>query len=455
MPRFIVTIVLAIALIIPASTSAQSGDATWLNNMEGLETGIGRSWLAPITFVEEWTQTEFNEKGTPVSEISGRSEPSSTPIVTDEMQTNMLSALIYRYDSAENAAQGIELFHEAQLDQISRDPRNPATNEFEPDIDADIALGSEGTFSVESIDGTSNEMAVVYLLVQNDDLIYQIFGMFLPGDHIELATGVLEQMMMADTGKDEPVYNMNGESTGGLWEKLNAIEIAMPEGSMVSDIEVYPPADDAVMGDSVVVPQIDLANLQAVPGLVGSWHITYAPGGTGVLTATPNVIPEGVFNIELWIMEFDDPTHATASAISMSNGLIEPLGIISGESGNIDNNTITLVNSGFVRDRSIPEGDAATAVTANGSTLYAARVYSNGPAPTPLAQDLVADMISAEPGNAPESVSGNEASGGMWEVFPQSGDELLNGLEPALVQFAEPSMEPMSTPVGWRKVGIT
>lgn len=448
MPRFIATIAIVLAIVIPTSTFAQSGDATWLNNMEGLETGIGRSWMAPITSELVETHTEFNAEGTPISEISMRTGPSSTPVVSDEMQTQMASALIYQYDSAENAKQGFELFHQAQLDQISRDPRNPATNEFEPKLDVNIAVGNEGTYDVPNIDGDTSEMAAVYILVQDDDLIYQVFGVFLPGNHIELATEIAGQMIEADAGSDEPVYDMNGASTGGLWEKLNAIQIAMPEESTVSDLQVYPPADDAVMGDSVVVPQIDLDNLQAVPGLEGSWHITYAPDKSGVLMATPDAIPEGVFNIELWVIEFEDATHATAAAISMSNSLIEPLGIVSGEGGGIDTSGITMVNTGFVRDRAIPEGDAATVVVADGSTLYAARVYANGPAPTPVARDLVESIIEAEPGDAPESVSGSDAAGGMWDVFPQAGDEMLYGLEPVIVRYTEPSTEPMSTPVG-------
>ena len=173
------------------------------------------------------------------------------------------------------------------------------------------------------------------------------------------------------------------------------------------------------------------------------------------MTATPDAIPTGVFNIELWVMEFEDATFATATALSMDEALSEPLGVVTGEGGALDSSGITLVNSGFVRDRSLPEGDAATVVTANGSTVYAARVYANGPAPTPLATDLFASMIATEPGDDPETVSGNAASGGMWDVFPQPGDEQLHGLEPTIVRFAEPSTEPMSTPVGWIQARIT
>ena len=442
MPRFIATIVVIVALLIPANSFAQSGDATWLYNMEGLETAVGRSWTEP-----------FAAEASPVAADTGTPE-SATPMAPDVPRISTLSALIYQYDSADNAAQGMELFREA-YGSVSRDINYPATNAFEPDVDADMAIGNAGTYEAPNADGSIDELAVVYLTVQNGDLIYQIFGIFHAGNHIELATDVVEQMMNADIGEADPVYDMSGESTGGLWEKLNAIDIEMPEGSTIADLEVYPPADDAVMGDSVTVPQIDLDNLGAVPGLEGSWHITYAPEDSGVMTATPDAIPTGVFNIELWVMEFEDATFATATALSMDEALSEPLGVVTGEGGALDSSGITLVNSGFVRDRSLPEGDAATVVTANGSTVYAARVYANGPAPTPLATDLVASMIATEPGDDPETVSANAASGGMWDVFPQPGDEQLHGLEPAIVRFAEPSSEPMSTPVGWIQARIT
>lgn len=439
MRRTILAIITTLALLMPGFTHAQSGDATWLDSTNGLETAIGRSWTAPLIFEETETHTTYNADGTPVSEISLHREPASTPVVTDAMQTQMLSALIYEFDTEANAETGIELFHEAQLSQISRDPRNPATNEFEPELDVDTAFGNEGTYEVLDFDGESGEMSVVYVLAQDGNLIYQVFGVFVPGNHIELATEITRAMIEADIGESEPAYDMTGASTGGLWEKLNAIELAMPEESTVADLEIYPPADDAVMGDSVVMPEIALDDLASVPGIVESWHITYAPAETGVLISTPNVLPEGVFNIELWVMEFDDSTHATAAAIALNATLTEPLGIVSTEGGSFgseDRQGMTMVNSGFVRDRSIPEGDAAVVVVADGTTVYAARVYSNGPAPTPLADDLIDSMIGAI----------NDGHQG-WDMLPQSGDALLHGLEPVIVRHEDP-LNAVSTPVG-------
>lgn len=445
MRNFLLSIFIVIALLLPTGSFAQSGDATWLENMGGLETAIGRAWMAPVIWVEETTYTELNEEGTPTFEIGMRSEPASTPVVTDEMQTEVLSALIYEFDSAENAAAGVELFHETQLEQMARDPRSPATNAFDPNL-GDLAFGNEGTYTVENEDGEVNEMAVVYLTVQDGELVYQIFGVFLPGNHVEISTTVAEQMLGANAGVADPVYDMNGESTGGLWEKLNAIEIAMPDESTIADLEVYPQPDDAVMGESVPVSEIDIDDLAAVPGLVDSWHITYAPGDTGVMVSTPNVIPHGAFNIELWVMEFEHASYATATGISLSNALIEPLGIVTSEGGGFDAEGMTIVGTGFVRDRSIPEGDAAVVVIVRGSTVYAARVYSNGPAPTPLALDLLNGMQAAEPGAGDELVEGSTASGGMWDVFPVSGDPLLHDLEPVHVEHTDPMPEPVSTP---------
>lgn len=439
MRRTIITIFATLSMLIPAPAFSQSGDATWLDTMDGLQTAIGRSWTVPPTFIEEFTVAELNEQGTPISEISARSEPASTPMGSDEMRTQNLSALIYQYDSVESAEEGVELFHAAQLDQISRDPRNPATTEFAPELDAQSAYGNEGIFEAPNFDGGSNEMAVVYVLAQDGDLIYQVFGVFLPGNHIELATEVANAMIDAEVGAGEPVHDMSGESTGGLWEKLNAIQIAMPDESYITDLQIYPPGDDAVMGESVVVPVIDLDDLASVEGMLDSWHITYAPAETGVLISTPNVLPDGVFNIELWAMEFEDSTHATAAAIALNATLTDPLGIVSTEGGSFatdERQGMTMVSSGFVQDRSLPEGDAAVVVVVEESHVYAARVYSNGPAPTPLANGLVTGMMDAEANGAE-----------MWDVFPQSGDELLHGLEPIIVRHENPT-QPVSTPVG-------
>lgn len=396
------------------------------------------------------THTEFNAAGTPISEITIHSTPSSTPVVTDEMQTMMLSALIYEFDSADNAADGLEAFNAAQLEQLRRDPRAPATNAFDPAL-GDASYGHEGVYEVVDFEGNTQELAVAYVLVQHDNLVYQVFGQFLPDNHQTLAIGIAENMLEATASDAAPVYDMNGNSTGGLWEKLNAVQIAMPDESTVNDLEIYPPGDDAVMGNSVVVPQIDLANLAAVPGLTNSWHITYGPADAGTPAATPTAAPAGVFNIELWVMEFTDSTHATAAAFSFNFTLTEPLGIVSGGSGSFGDDTsqtLTMENTGFVRDRSLPEGDAAVVIMVDGSTLYAARVYANGPAPTPIARDLVSSLAETNAGTDAELVDGTTASGGMWQKFPQEGNSLLHGLQPAVIQHDEPLPAPVATPAG-------
>lgn len=408
--------------------------------------------MAPITFSTTSTLTEFNADGTPISEQTTHSTPESTPVESAEYQTLMLSALIYEFDSPENAEAGLKLFTAETEEQIRRDPRNPATNAFSPDL-GDNAIGHQGEFETEGSDGEMHTFAIVYVLVQHDNLIYQVFGQFVPGSHIELATGVAAAMLDAETGTAEPIYDMNGESTGGLWEKLNAIEIAMPVESTVTDLEIYPPGEDATMGDSVVVPEIDLAKVAEIPGLTGSWHIAYAPGEIGTPAATPNAAPAGVFNIELWVMEFSDPTSATAAAFSLSPALTDPLAIVNSSFGadsdsNGSSERITLENTGFVHDRSLPEGEAAVVIVVDGSTVYAARVYSKDSAPTPIARDLVANLIETDAGTDDETVSGTTAQGGMWQKFPQTGDELLHGLEPTVIRHDDPSGAPVATPAG-------
>lgn len=435
-------------LALPMQTHAQSGDASWLNNLDGLDVAIGRSWMAPVVFETESTTTDYNDQGTAVSEVTTRNGPESTPMVSDAMQTQTLSALLYQFDTAENAERGLEMLNEAQTEQLRRDPRSPATNEVTPDL-GDNAYGYEGVYEAEGPSSAWLEFAVVNLLVQDGPVVYQVFGQFLLGQHVEIATDVIADLIAADAGNAEPVYDMNGASTGGLWEKLNAVELAMPEGSTIYDLEIYPPADDAVMGDSVVVPEIDLDTLGDVPGISGSWHVAFGKDQSATPVATPSAAHSGPFSIELWVMEFEDPTYASAAAYSLNSVLTEPLGIVNIEAGGFissDESGIIMVNTGFVRDSSLPEGDAAVVVQATGSTVYVARVYTNESAPTPIAKALVADLQTTPAGDDEESIDGISYSGGVWDRFPQPGSEQLHGLEPILVRHDDGTGEPAATP---------
>ncbi|MCA9833537.1 MAG: hypothetical protein KC435_06315 [Thermomicrobiales bacterium] len=447
MRRHLASILITFALIAPLSTNAyaQSGDATWLNNLDGLQTAIGRSWTAPINWSTTESVVDINDEGTPIGEAISSSTP--MPSASDDIVT--MSALIYEFDTPEHAANGLKLLNADQMQQVERDPRAPAINEFSPENLGDLAYGHEGSYDVSMADGSTLELAVVYLMVQDGNLVYQIFGQFQSGDHVAISTDAVAQMIAADTSDAEAIYDMNGASTGGLWEKLNAITIELPEGSSIYDLEIYPVADDAVMGSSVIVPAIGLSDLAAVPGLSSSWYAAYEGHVLTELAGTPGAA-DGVFSIELWILEFDNPTDATAAAFSMNDALNEPLGILTTEdSGFGDGETtgLTFVNSGFVRDNALPAGDAATVVALDGNMLYAARVYASGPAPTPIAKDLVASMQTTEAG-AEDTNEPNLASGGMWEKFPESGSDAVFGLELTTQEIITPEATPAGTPRG-------
>ncbi|MCO5216770.1 MAG: hypothetical protein M9950_11550 [Thermomicrobiales bacterium] len=441
MRRTLLTIITLVALLTPQiQTSAQSGDATWLEGIDGLQTAIGRSWMAPMQEVTESTVTELNDLGTPISSTT----TVSTPEPVEESEILMLSALVFELDSAKHANEALQLMNAEQVSQLERDPRAPEMNEFLPENLGDMAYGHEGSYPAPGMDV---DLAVVYLMVQDGPYVYQTFGMFQSGDHIGIATGIAEDMIAAEPGDGDPIYDVAGISTGGNWEILNAIELDMSEGSFVNDLEVYPVDPNSVIGDSQVVPQIDLTDLAAIPGLSGSWSVTYQSHALTELVGSPVASPDGVYNIELWVLEFSDPTNASAAAFAMDVALTEPLGVVSTEGSGFETRDgetgITLINTGFVRDRALPEGDAATVVTVTGTTVYAARVYANGPAPTPLAQKLVQHMVDTEPGSDTEVVDGTVATGGMWTKFPASGSELVAGLEVIVVL---PSAPPVATP---------
>jgi hypothetical protein len=134
---------------------------------------------------------------------------------------------------------------------------------------------------------------------------------------------------------------------------------------------------------------------------------------------------------------------------SLNATLTEPLGIVgtegrgfSGEAGGI-----TLVNTGFVRDNSLPEGDAAVVVSAQGTTVYAARVYTRDLAPTPVAENLVLQLQGTPPGNSEAADTELVPSDDRWDYFPKAGDDVLYGLVPVVVRHDSPSGPP-ATPAG-------
>lgn len=424
MRRPLITLVALLSLVIPHTSIAQSGDATWLNGLNGLQSAIGRSWMAPMEM-----QLSGSDSATPTS---------------PEHPTLMLSALVFAFDSPDHAEEGLRLLNAEQMQQLERDPRSPATNEFSVDDLGDLNFGHEGTFGGQN----SGEIGIVYLMVQDGNLVYQVFGQFRPGDHRQITVDVAQSMTETEAGSSDEVYDAGGGSTGGFWEKLNAIDLDMTDGSAVSDLEIFPVSDDAVLGNSVVVPEIDLTNLGQAPGLIGSWHVSYTSHAATELVGTPPAGPPGVFSIELWVLEFSDATQASAATFSLNDALNEPLGIVTTDGSGFSSSNaegITMVNSGFVRDRSLPDGDAATVIFTTGTTVYAARVYANGPAPTPIAQDLVSYLQTTDPGTAAETVTATTHSGGMWEKFPASGSDAVFGLEQQgteVVNAATPSATP-------------
>lgn len=447
MRRLLITLSMLIGLVSPALVHAQAGDASPLQQMEGLESAIGRSWMPGLVTTELSTETEYNDQGTPVWEISSRSEPASTPVVLPEHQTLMLSVFVYQFDSEANAAAGLDALNNMQLEQHRRDPRSPAINEFDPGV-GDASHGWQGEFEVERIgDKDATRLSVVYLMVQDGDLVYQLFGQFLPGNEIEIATGVMKDMIATEVGTADPVFAEDGSSTGGLWEKLNAVNVSFPEqGLNVFDLQIWPMDENAVRAGSVQVPVIDLEHLGEVPGLVEGWYARY--GQAPAATATPTgEAPEGLYHVDVWVLEFDSSDAAIAAAISIQAPIIEPLGIIASGSGveyaEDQAPTMTMEGTGFVKDRSLPEGDASYAIVVDENTVYVTRVYANGPATDAIAQDVI-QYLRGVPASVATPVGQTMTDDGSGRL-PASESDVVHGLTVLEQRHITPA-SPMATP---------
>lgn len=430
MRRYLVTVLAMLALVLPMQSHAQTGDASILENLEGLEQAIGRSWVTPL-------QQPSLDNG-------------SIPAASPEFEVLSMNAIIFEFDSSDNANAALEKFNDDHLLLIENDPNTPASEPFETEGLGDAAFGYEGTFPMPSASGEMEDMAVVSLNVQQDNLVIQLFGSIVPGNHIDVSTQIAEDIMAAEIGPDDPVLDESGASTGGLWEKLNAVEFTTLPDVVVFDLQIYPLDGAAVQGSSVTVPEIDLDHISAVPGLVGSWYTAYGTVNTGTPQATPVSTDTGPFSIELWVMEFEDPAHASAAAFSMQESLSEPLRIVSDSGGGLDGDEsgdLTIELTGFT-GKDLPAGDAGVVIRASGTTVYAARVYTREPAPTPIARNLVNYLVETPAGTGDESIVDIEATGSVWDRFPEPGNDLLYDLDPIMIRHDEPSDRPAGTPVG-------
>lgn len=416
MSRMLAGFLLAFLLMappLPALTLAQQGDAAYFESFEGLQRIVARSWMAPITVIETSTTQDLDEAGTPIPGTLQEATPSASPV--PQSGVGMLSIFVYLFDSDEDAATAWERLDGDLQKTVERDPRAPMMEDLPLEGVGDQARGYMG-------DLTSDGVTVrhTFATVQEGPFVYSISGMFSGVDGADLTRGYAEALVSARMDRMAEQFHPDGMSRGGIWRKLNAVQPEMPDGSMVTDFEIWPTPEGA-LAEPTAMTMDELVATESVTAFAGQ---TYLPedGATG-----------GPARIDAWIIETTSVEDGTFLIFMVADALGSPIAVIASENGFEgagDNTDVLVAMEGFVTDDAMPEGNASVVVRQVGTTIYAAVVYAPDDTTRRVADNVVDAMI-----DAPDD-------GDLNERFPEAGDGVLRGLVPAGMLPATPSATP-------------
>lgn len=404
MPRAIRALLIA-TLLLPSSVlaAAQGGDSIYFASFEGLQRVVARSWMAPITTTMEESRTQdLDDQGTPIPGTLQVSTPSATP--APQRGVGMLSVFVFLFDSDENAATGWERLDDDLQTMVERDPRAPMMESLPLDGVGDQARGSMG-------DLTSGGITVrhTFATVQDGPFVYSIAGMFSRVDGAALTRGYAEALVTARMDRMVEQFHPDGTSRGGIWSKLNGVQPEMPQGTTITDLDIWPMPEGAIEEPAALM----MEDIAAFPGVLDIAGITYLPEVDD---------GAGPSRIDAWIIETSSVQEATLLTVMVVEALGSPVAVIASESGfagSGEETEILVAHEGFVIDDTMPESNAAIVVRQAATTIYAVVVYAPDDTTRQVADDVVATMIAAPADGAPD------------RRFPQAGDEVLRGLVPA------------------------
>lgn len=402
MPRALRAL-LIVVLLLPATlhASAQQGDAAYFESFEGLQRVVGRSWMAPITIIESSATEHLDEHGTPIPGTLQVSTPSATPAPLSGV--GMLSIFVYLFDADDNAAIAWERLDADLQKTVERDPRAPMMEDLALDGTGDRARGYMGDLTTDDI-----TVRHTFATVQDGPFVYSISGMFSGVDGADLTQGYAEALVTARMDRMAEQFLPDGTSRGGIWSKLNAVQPGMPDGSRVTDLEIWPIPASA--GDPVLEPTMEeIASMESVADIAGA---TYLPGdGT----------PANLSRVDAWIIEATSVEDGTFLMFMVAGALGEPIAVIASENafeGSGNETEVLVAMEGFVTGDTVPEGNASLVVRQVGTTIYAAVAYTPDETSRRVADNVIESMLDA-PASAP-----------LADRLPQEGDGVLRGLVP-------------------------
>lgn len=405
MPRLLRILLIATLFLTPAAGgAAQGGDAAYFESLDGLQRVVARSWMAPVTVIvlEERIQ-DLDEQGTPIPGTLVISTPAASPAPSSGVA--MLSIFVFLFDSDANAMAGWKRLDSDLQEMVRRDPRAPMMEDLPLGSIGDQARGYMGNLETDAVT-TYHTFATV----QSGPFVFSIAGTFAGTDGADLTRQYAGSLASAPMDRMAEQYSPDGTSRGGIWSTLNAVQPALPEGSSVTDLEIWPLPEGAAR-EPAAVTMDEIGTLPGVEDIAGT---TYLPD-QGVAGVGPS-------RIDAWIIETSSVEDGSLLIYAVADALGEPIAVIGSENGfegSGEETEVRVALEGFVTDDAMPEGNASVVVRQVGTTIYVAVVYAPNDMTRKVADNVVQAMI-----DAPDS-------GPLEGRFPEAGDGVLRGLVPA------------------------
>ncbi|HLU35515.1 MAG TPA: hypothetical protein VKZ61_07070 [Thermomicrobiales bacterium] len=224
--RSFLTLMLSATLGAAATPArAQRGDMIHFAEFDGLERVIARSWLAPMALPED--------EASPVP-----ASPEATDLATPETGPGgirSLSVFIYLFRTDQNAADGYQRIDDDLTDTRENDANAPMEDELALDGIGDLANGYSGVMTQGG-----DTLTFTFATVQDGPFVYSLSGIFEGQGDNGLTGQFAEALVSSRMDRMAEQYDPEGGSRGGLWSKLNAVQPTMPDGSSVTDFEIYP-----------------------------------------------------------------------------------------------------------------------------------------------------------------------------------------------------------------------
>jgi hypothetical protein len=337
-------------------------------------------------------------------------------------------AQVARFDTAANAGSGLETLNTWILEVFAASG-TPAT--FEPVEVTSSVAGVRAWF--ETLDlGPGNDPYAELALVQAQDDIYVytvvVFNYYstdspaLNGVAMDVAVAMIEELAATPPGQATPAAVPGEAPTSGLWAKLPAEEDTVPQRYGITYTE------DRVNYAPEPLPEVVVATYGDVEGVE-----TVVARNYGVPDSESGEV-EDVPVAYIEVAVFEDAAQAAPGFATAATEQLVVLGL--------DGAGLEETEAGFSADEAVAyaaevegeEGTFSVAVTVarSGSRIVTvAAITTSDEDALALADSLAQAVIEAKAGEETATFSDEGTStGGVWEMFPVTGDDVLAGMEP-------------------------